>query len=105
MDAKPSAHDISPRMKIAGGAMRFAFMCLLVVVILRVSRPQSETIWTAWETTGDLVRLVLGLAACAWVVVHLFSPPREAAAYRTWLYLGPVLLPFAVICAVLVWRA
>jgi hypothetical protein len=103
MDAKLLNHEISPRVKFAGGAVRFVFMCLLLVLIVRVARPQSETIWTAWETTGDLVRLVLGLAACGWIVVHLFSPPRDVSAYRTWLYLGLVAVPFAIICAVLVW--
>jgi len=103
MDAKPSAHDISPRLKLAGSVVRGVFMCLLLVVILRVSRPQSETIWTAYDTPADLARLALGLAACAWIIVHLFRPPRDVSAYRTWLYLGLVAVPFAVICAVLVW--
>ncbi|HUI97026.1 MAG TPA: hypothetical protein VLX44_14815 [Xanthobacteraceae bacterium] len=103
MHAKPSARDISPRLKLAGSVVRGVFMCLLLVVILRVSRPQSETIWTAYDTPADLARLALGLAACGWIVVHLFIPPRDVSAYRTWLYLGLVLVPFATLCAVLVW--
>ena len=103
MDAKPSAHDISPRLKMAGSVVRGVFMCLLLVVILGVSRPQNETIWTAYDTPADLVRLALGLAAGAWVIVHLFIPPRDAAAYRTWLYLGLVAIPFAIICVFVAW--
>jgi hypothetical protein len=103
MDAKPSARDISPRLKLAGSVIRGVFMCLLLVVILRVSRPQNETIWTAYDTPADLARLALGLAACAWIIVHLFTPPRDVSAYRTWLYLGLVAVPFAIICVVLVW--
>lgn len=103
MDAKPSGRDLSRRVKFAGAVVRGVFMCVLLVVIFLVSKPQNETIWTAYDTTGDLVRLFLGVAASAWVAVHLFIPPRDASAYRTWLYLGLVLVPFAIICAVLVW--
>jgi len=31
----------------------------------RVSLPQSETIWTNYDTPADLLWLVLGLGACA----------------------------------------
>ncbi len=79
------------------------FICLLLAVIVRVASPQNETVWSAYETPGDLVRLGLGLAAGAWIVVHLFMPPKDAAAYRTWVYLGLVLVPFAIICAIVVW--
>ncbi len=102
-DARLTGHDVSPRVKLAGGTIRAVFMCLLLAVIVRVASPQNETVWSAYETPGDLVRLVLGCAAGAWIVVHLFIPPKDAAAYRTWLYLGLVLVPFAIICAVVVW--
>jgi hypothetical protein len=78
-------------------------MCILLAVIIRVSSPQSETIWSAYETPDDLVRMALGLAAGVWILVHLFIPPKDAAAYRTWFYLGLVLLPFAAICAFVIW--
>jgi hypothetical protein len=94
----PLSHPpISPGLKLAGNIFRLLFMCALLGVIVLVSRPQSETIWTAYETPADLVRLVLGVAAGIWVVVHLFIPPRDPAAYRTWIYLGLVLLPLAAI--------
>ena len=103
MATKLAHRDISPRLKLAGAVIRGVFMCLLLVVIFLVSRPQNETIWTAYDTPGDLVRLVLGLAAGGWVVVHLFIPPRDEAAYQTWLYLGIILVPFVIVCAVFVW--
>lgn len=102
-DPKLAGPDISPRQKLGGAVVRAVFMCILLVVIIRVSSPQNETFWTAYDTPGDLVRLALGLAAGVWVLVHLFMPPKEPAAYRTWLYLGLVLVPFAIICAVLIW--
>ena len=65
--------------------------------------PQSETYWSAYETPGDLVRLVLGIAVCIWLVVQLFRGPRDANGYRTWLYLGLAAVPFALICLIAVW--
>lgn len=96
-------HDVSPGLKLAGAIVRVAFMCILLAVILRVASPQSETIWSAYETPNDLARMALGLAAGIWILVHLFMPPKDASAYRTWLYLGIVLLPFAIICAIVIW--
>jgi DMSO/TMAO reductase YedYZ heme-binding membrane subunit len=103
MDAKPSGRDVSRRVRFAGAVVRGVFMCLLLAVIFLVSRPQNETIWTAYDTPGDLARLALGLAASVWILVHLFIPPRDPAAYRIWAYLGLVLVPFAIICVIAVW--
>jgi hypothetical protein len=94
---------ISPGLKIAGATFRTLFMCLLLVVIVLVARPQSETVLSAYETPGDLVRIALGLLAGIWILVHLFIPPREPAAYRTWLYLGLVFVPLAVVYAFVMW--
>jgi hypothetical protein len=75
-----------------------------VVVTVFVSGPQSETVWSAYETPGDLVRIALGLAVCLWMLINLFMLPKDAEGYRTWLYLGLVVVPFALICAFAVWR-
>lgn len=99
----PSRQPVSPGLKLAGTIVRLIFMCALLVVIVLVARPQSETIWTAYETPADLVRMALGLAAAVWIVVHLFIPPRDPSAYRTWIYLGLVLLPLALIYAIVMW--
>jgi len=98
-----SSGGVSFRLKIAGTVFRTLFMGLLLAIVVRVAWPQSETIWSAWETPGDLVRLVLGLAAGGWILVHLFIPPRDAAAYRTWVYLGLGLVPIAIIWVLLRW--
>ena len=88
---------------MASTVLRALFIACLVVITLRVSMPQNETIWTAYDTPGDLVRMALGLAVCVWLVVQLFTPPKDAHHYRTWLYLGLVAVPFAAICLVAVW--
>jgi hypothetical protein len=102
-DPHPSHRPVSRGLKLAGSIVRLIFMCALLVVIVLVARPQSETIWTAYETPADLVRMALGLAAGIWIVVHLFIPPRDPSAYRTWIYLGLVLLPLALIYAIVMW--
>ena len=105
-----SLHDIdSPRSEVpawqqfAGLALRSVFIIALGVLMFRVALPQNETIATAYDTPSDLLRLILGLAACAWLLVQLFHVPRDAAAFRTWFYLGLAAVPFALICLFATW--
>jgi hypothetical protein len=78
-------------------------MAAVAVLIVRVSAPQSETVWSVYETPGDLIRVALGLAASLWVVLHMFKLPKDEEAYRIWLYVGLVVVPFALIVAIAVW--
>ncbi len=83
--------------------MRILLISILLVLTIRVSSPQNETIWSAYETPGDLIRVILGLVACLWIVFHLFMLPKDPEAYRTWVYLGLAAVPFALICLIAVW--
>ncbi len=101
---KPASNEeVSTGLRVVGGMLRTIFILALLVVIFQVSLPQSETIWTVYDTPADLVRLALGLAVGVWIAVQLFIMPKDAQGYRTWLYLGMVGVPFAVICAVALW--
>jgi len=80
------------------------FLGALVAITVRLSSPQSETIWTVHETPGDLIRLALGFAVCLWIVIHFFMFPKTAEAYRAWVYLGLVVAPLALATAIAVWR-
>jgi hypothetical protein len=102
-EAELPASKVSPALRIAATFLRIVFICVLVAVTLRVSRPQSETIWSAYETPGDLIRMILGLALSVWFVIQLFRGPKDADGYRTWLYLGLAAVPFALICLFAVW--
>jgi hypothetical protein len=93
----------TPRQRKLGVILRTAFIACLVVVVFHVSMPQSTTIWTAYETPGDLIRLALGLAVGVWIGIQLFIVPKDPGAYRTWLYLGLAAVPFVVICILGVW--
>ena len=83
--------------------LRALFIGALVAVTVRVSSPQSETIWSAYETPSDLIRLALGFALCLWIVIHLFMLPKTAEGYRSWVYLGLVVAPLAWAVAILIW--
>jgi hypothetical protein len=102
-EAKSPSSGIPIGLRAVGVAVRVVFIACLVLTTLRVSMPQNETIWTAYDTPGDLVRMALGLAVCIWIVVQLFKAPKDAHAYRTWLYFGLAALPFALICVFAVW--
>src|SRR5262249_52103048 len=95
-DAKRQAPEIPLRLRLAGNLLRVLFIGTLLVVIARVSLPQSESIWSAYETPADLIRMALGLAVGVWILLHLFMPPADAEGYRTWIYLGLVVAPFAL---------
>ena len=40
--------------------LRTVFFGALIAITVRLSSPQSETIWNVYETPGDLIRLALG---------------------------------------------
>jgi hypothetical protein len=102
-DAALPRYRVPARLRAAAIVLRSIFVCALLVVTVRVSLPQNETIWTAFDSLGDAIRLVLGLLVCVWIIAHLFMLPKDAEGYRTWVYLGVALAPLAVACAVAAW--
>lgn len=89
--------------RIAGLAARTLVILALAVLTARVASPQIEHLWSVHETPDDLIRVALGFAVCVWCVVNLFILPKDAEAYRTWIYLGLLVLPFSLLCAFVVW--
>jgi hypothetical protein len=81
--------DISHGLRIAAIVLRTLFIVLLLVLTLRVSLPQNETIWTAYDTPADLVRLLLGVGVCGWLAYQLFQVPKDAGSSRTWFLSRP----------------
>ncbi len=73
--------------QFAGLTLRSVFILALAVLTVRVALPQNETIGTAYDTPSDLVRLLLGLGVCVWLVIQLFRIPHDRTGYRTWFYL------------------
>ena len=100
--AAPAA-KVSARLRIAAIVLRAVFIATLLVVTVRVSIPQNESIWSVWETPGDVVRLALGVAVGVWILVHLFMLPKDPEAYRTWVYLGLIVAPFVLLVAIATW--
>ncbi len=98
-----------PELKPSGGFWlggvtgRTLFLIILAVITARVAHPQIETLRSVFETPGDLVRVVLGFAVCLWIVINIFRLPKDVGAYRTWSFLGPVLVPLGLLCAFVVW--
>jgi hypothetical protein len=79
------------------------FLCAMLVLTVRVSLPQNESLWTVYDTFGDIVRVFLGFIVCVWILFHVFMLPKDAKGYRMWIYLGVVLLPLALACIIAVW--
>lgn len=102
-DVRASAATIPLSLRILAVVLRALFIGALVAVTVRVSSPQSETLASVYETPGDLIRLALGFAVCLWIVIHLFMLPRTPEGYRTWVYLGLVLVPVTWAVAIFIW--
>jgi TRAP-type C4-dicarboxylate transport system permease small subunit len=102
-NARTPASTVPLVLRILAMILRALFLAALIVIVARVSSPQSETIWAAYETPGDLIRLALGFAACVWLVIHIFMLPKDAEGYKTWLYFGPVSVPIGWVIAVAKW--
>ena len=90
-------------LRILAVFLRTVFLGALVAITVRLSSPQSETIWTVYETPSDLIRLALGFAVCLWIVIHFFMFPKTADVYRAWVYLGLVVAPLALAIAIAIW--
>ncbi len=90
-------------LRIAALVLRTGFLLTLMVMVVRVSLPQSETIRSAYETPADLVRLLLGVGVAIWLMSQLFRGPTDTHGYRTWLYLGLIAVPFGLICLFALW--
>ena len=90
-------------LRIVAMFLRTLFLGALVAITVRISSPQSETIWTVYDTPGDLIRLALGFAICLWIVIRFFRFPKRAEVYRGWVYFGLVIAPLAVVTAIAIW--
>jgi hypothetical protein len=86
----------------AGFISRTLFILILTVTTVHVASPQNESVWSAYETPGDLIRMVVGFALCVWLVVNLFIPPKDSGGYWTWIYLSP-LVPLALFVTIVTW--
>ena len=94
---------IPARLATASFILRTIFLVSLLIVTIHVSTPQTSTIWTIYESPGDLIRFVLGFVVCLGIAVQVFMAPKDAHAHRTWLYLGLAMVPFILICIAGIW--
>jgi hypothetical protein len=101
--AESSSRPPSFSLKLSGTIARTVFILLLAVLTARVASPQIESLNSLFETPDDLIRVVLGFAVCVWCVINLFILPKDAEAYRVWIYLGLAILPLSVLCTIVVW--
>src|SRR5262245_12656200 len=92
-DLAPTGQEAPLALKIGAIALRSLFLLALIAIVAHVSLPQRENIWTIFDTPEDVVRLTVGLLAIGWVAYHLFVLPQDGEGYRTWAYLGLVLVP------------
>ena len=96
---KLPAATIPVLIQFFGFVFRELFIGALLVLTMRVSFPQSEALWSIYETPADLARFALGAAVCLALFGLLFLMPRTREEYRTWCYLGIAAVPFTGLLA------
>jgi hypothetical protein len=102
-DTAAARQRVSPQLKLSAVVLRSIFLITLAALAVRVSLPQAESIWTIYDEPRDAVRLALGFVVIGWIVYHLFRRPKDAQGYRTWVYLGTVLVPLTLAALVAFW--
>ena len=75
-------------MRILGLTLRTLFLILVMVITARVATPQSEKLWSAYDTPADLFRIVLGAVVCFFVAIQIFRYSRDPADMRKWVVIG-----------------
>ena len=101
--AKYAGSKVPIGLWVGGTLVRTLFLLVLVVLTVRVASPQIERMSSLYETPGDLIRVGIGLAVCLWMIVHAFMLPKDPVDFRTWIYLGIVVLPLSLLCTIVVW--
>src|SRR3974390_930499 len=94
---------VSGWQRTLGLLLRAALVAVLILIIFRVSLPQSETIWTSYDTPNDLIRVALGGLLVIWIAIQAFKVPDDPAAYRALIYLSSVAFPLGIVCPLAVW--
>jgi hypothetical protein len=90
-------------MRFFGLLLRTLFLIGVIVVTARVATPQNETLWSAYDTPDDLLRIVLGTGVCLFVAAQIFRYSRDPADMRRWVPIGLAVLPLLLLCAVVIW--
>jgi hypothetical protein len=78
--------EVSTGLRIGGIVLRSIFLCALLVLTVRVSLPQNESIWTVYDTLGDIVRVSLGFIVCVWILFPRLPKDAKASCLRRWLW-------------------
>ena len=99
----PSKPKLPAIIRLTGIALRTLLIVLVIIVTVRVSSPQVETLWSAYDTPNEIIRRAIGFAVVAFLVFQIFRLPKDAEAYQNWIYLGLVLIPLGVLCAYVIW--
>ncbi|OAF19992.1 hypothetical protein [Bradyrhizobium neotropicale] len=90
-------------MRILGLILRTLFLLVVIVVTVRVASPQTESLWSAYDTPSDMFRFVLGVAVGGFIAFQIFQYPKSPAEMRKWVPIGLAVLPLALLCAAVIW--
>jgi hypothetical protein len=97
----PSAR-VPKYLRVAGALVRSIFIVSLMAVTWSLTIPPKATGF-AHFSTGDFIRVVIGILICIGMTFELLRRPRDVEGYRTWVYIGAGVAFVWIVFAALKW--
>ena len=74
-------------LRVAGALVRSLFIVTLMAITWSLTIPLKATDF-AHFSTGDFIRVAIGILICLGMTLELLRQPRDVEGYRTWVYIG-----------------
>jgi hypothetical protein len=82
-----SSDQVPKYLKFAGALIRSLFIVTLMAITWSLTIPLNATDY-AHFSTGDFIRVVIGILICLGMTLELLRQPRDVEGYRTWVHIG-----------------
>jgi hypothetical protein len=89
-------------LKFAGALIRSLFIVTLMAITWSLTIPLRATGF-AHFSTGDFIRVVIGILICIGMTIELLRQPKDVEGYRTWVYIGAGVFFVWFVFAMLKW--
>jgi hypothetical protein len=100
---RSSSAQVPKYLRVAGALVRSAFIVTLMAITWSLTIPPTMTAFARYST-GDFIRVAIGIIICVGLTVELFKHPRDDEGYRTWAHIG-IGVAFVVLIFVALQRA
>jgi hypothetical protein len=97
-----SSARVPKYLRAAGALVRSLFIVTLMAITWSLTIPLKATGF-AHFSTGDFIRVAIGILICVGMTLELLRQPRDIEGYRTWVYIGAGVAFVWLVFAALKW--